>query len=499
MDKYKKSALIGYTGFVGTNLHLSYNFTNVYNSKNINDIIDNEFDIVVCCGISATKWWANMNPNIDMDNIMLLLNILKTIKTKKFILISTIDVYDNINGDIDEDTYINPNINHAYGKNRYYVETFIKEYFDNYHIIRLSGLFGYGLKKNIIYDILNAKLNEINLQSSFQWYSLDNLFDDMCYVLNNNIKLINLFTEPINNNELYDIFCKYKNCENIKIVYNNTINYDIKTKYGNKYWNTKNNIIVALESYINNMLYGKLIISNLSWKHNDNYEMLTKLNIFGIQTLEVSPYKYFNGINNCNLYSFQSLLYPNTWNLFEESEYVYDHLVNIIQLAHDNNVKVIVFGSPKNRNKNNLSYYDALNFSIEFFKKISVVCEQYNVCMVIEPNANYYGCDFIVNSNEGRELVLGVNSKYFRLHLDIGNMYLENENILECINNNLDILGHIHISSPKLENLCLWKDKINYKQLFIEIKKIYDGYLSIEMINMDDLDILRDIYYLVTL
>lgn len=496
MDLYKKSALIGYSGFVGTNLHLSHKFTNVYNSKNINEIVGNDFDIVVCCGISAMKWWANANPQMDMDNIISLLDILKTIKTKKFVLISTIDVYDNVNGNINEDTIINPNNNHAYGKNRYFVENFIINNFNDYHIIRLPGLFGYGLKKNIIYDFINDRLHEINKYSSFQWYDVGNLYNDFLYVLNNNIKLINLFPEPISNDELYGIFCNYKNCGDIMAINNNLVTYDVNTKYKNKYWDTKDNVVASLHNYIDNMLYGKLIISNLSWKHNDNSCMLNNLGIFGITQLEVSPHKYFSGDNNCNLYSFQSLLYPNTWNLFDDSEIVFDHFVKVIKLTHDNNVKVLVFGSPKNKKKNDLSYDDALSFAIEFFKRVSVICEQYNVIIVIEPNPRCYGCDFIINSIEGRQLVLAIDSKYIRLHLDFGCMYLENENILDCINNNLDILGHIHISAPKLENLYLWKDKINYREIIVEIKKVYHGYLSIEMINMDDYDILKDLYYL---
>ena len=96
MDKFNKTALIGYTGFVGSNLHLDYEFADVYNSKNINDIIDKEYDCIICAGITAQKWYANLHPNEDLEQINSLLNILKSVKTNLFILISTIDIY-NIN------------------------------------------------------------------------------------------------------------------------------------------------------------------------------------------------------------------------------------------------------------------------------------------------------------------------------------------------------------------------------------------------------------------
>lgn len=60
-------------------------------------------------------------------------------------LISTVGVYKNPNG-VDEDTPIDTDGLQPYGQNRYYLEQFIQDNFD-VTIIRLSGLFGNGLKK----------------------------------------------------------------------------------------------------------------------------------------------------------------------------------------------------------------------------------------------------------------------------------------------------------------------------------------------------------------
>ena len=84
--------------------------------------------------------------------------------------------------------------------------------------MRLPGLFAFGLKKNIIYDYLHGNLKELNMNSSFQWYDISDLYDDINYIIDSNIKIINLFTCPIKNNELFKLFVKYDNdCEfNIK-------------------------------------------------------------------------------------------------------------------------------------------------------------------------------------------------------------------------------------------------------------------------------------------
>lgn len=57
-----KSALIGYTGFVGNNLIGQAHFDDLYNSKNIGDACDREYDLLVCAAPSAEKWKANLDP-----------------------------------------------------------------------------------------------------------------------------------------------------------------------------------------------------------------------------------------------------------------------------------------------------------------------------------------------------------------------------------------------------------------------------------------------------
>ncbi|MFI5206247.1 MAG: pyridine nucleotide transhydrogenase, partial [Candidatus Paceibacterales bacterium] len=71
-------ALIGYTGFVGSNILAQRPFDLLYNSKNISDIANKNFNTVVCAGAPGTKWIANKNPEADLANIQNLINNLKT-------------------------------------------------------------------------------------------------------------------------------------------------------------------------------------------------------------------------------------------------------------------------------------------------------------------------------------------------------------------------------------------------------------------------------------
>lgn len=284
-----KRALIGYTGFVGSNLDRQIKFDYKFNSKNISDLVGLEIDELYCAGVSAVKWFANQNPQIDEEKIEELKNIIKQAKIKKFILISTIDIYDSF-GDVNESTIPNKDKQDTYGKNRYLLEEWVKQNYDDCLILRLPALFGKGLKKNFIYDLFNpipstiieekweelrqnltsenfdilksayiqnenknyefdksntqkAKILEIlenygftalnftNSNSKFPFYYLNNLKKDIEICFENKIKTLNLSVEPLS--------CKFIAKEVFdKVVDNNLskeVNYDFKSIYFDKF------------------------------------------------------------------------------------------------------------------------------------------------------------------------------------------------------------------------------------------------------------------------
>ena len=199
--------LIGYTGFVGSNLRKQFEFDGFYNSSNINDIKGKRFELVVCAGAPAAKWIANQNPEKDLDNINLLIDNLRYVTAGRFVLISTVDVYMDPRG-VDEDTPIAIEGLHPYGKHRFYLERAVRDVFKKVSIIRLPGLFGNGLKKNAIYDFINNNcLEMIHCDSVFQFYDLSRLYSDMEIVLKNELPLVNFSVQPIRIREIaLDVF-----------------------------------------------------------------------------------------------------------------------------------------------------------------------------------------------------------------------------------------------------------------------------------------------------
>ena len=66
---FVNNALIGYSGFVGSNILRKTSFNKLYNSKNIDEIQNIEFDTVVCAGAYGIKWKANKHPVEDLKSI----------------------------------------------------------------------------------------------------------------------------------------------------------------------------------------------------------------------------------------------------------------------------------------------------------------------------------------------------------------------------------------------------------------------------------------------
>jgi len=278
-----KKSLVGYTGFVGSNLCESTNFEGLYDVKNVQEGYGTEPDILVYSGVPAQKFIANQFPEKDFEVIESAINNIKKINPKKVILISTIDVYNNTI-ETNEDTIIDMDKLQPYGKNRYYLEKWVKENIEDYLIVHLPGLYGKNLKKNFIYDLINIVPSMINSQKfkeiisndnyikkyydiqengyykyngiaskedfdklkeyflnlgfsalnftdsrgSYQFYNLAYLWKHIEIALNNNLNILNLATEPVTASELF----KYIKGEEFNNILNKEVpNYNFKSKY----------------------------------------------------------------------------------------------------------------------------------------------------------------------------------------------------------------------------------------------------------------------------
>lgn len=251
------TALVGYTGFVGSNIYASGKIDTTYNSQNIEEAYGTSPDILIYAGVPAEKYLANQSPEKDQELIVRAEENISKINPKKLVLISTIDVFKNPS-DVDENSVVNIDGLHAYGYNRYLLEVWAREKYFNALIIRLPALFGKNLKKNFIYDYMNiipsmlkaskyeelvtkdsklrefyqiqdngfykvnvavedreelkqrfknlgfSALNFTDSRSMYQFYNLARLWNDIQIALDKEIRILHPATEPVSAGEIYE-------------------------------------------------------------------------------------------------------------------------------------------------------------------------------------------------------------------------------------------------------------------------------------------------------
>lgn len=277
-----KDALVGYTGFVGGNIARRHSFDGIYNSKNIEDAFGTKPDLLVYSGIRAEMFIANKFPEQDLALIDEAIKNISLIHSKRVVLISTISVYDNVMG-IDEDVAIDETKLQPYGKNRRYLEKWVMENCSDSLIVRLPALYGDGIKKNFIYDLINfipsmlneamykelssqdsfiassydlqgngfykcktidkSKLSELRTcfkrlgfsalnftdsRSQYQFYNLTYLWDHIKICLDNGVRIFNAATEPVIISDLMKFITGETFVNEIKNIYPRQ---DYRSKY----------------------------------------------------------------------------------------------------------------------------------------------------------------------------------------------------------------------------------------------------------------------------
>mgnify|MGYP001852011055 CR=1 FL=1 len=287
-------ALVGYTGFVGSNIRIAAGdkIEGLYNSKNIEEAYGMEPELLIYAGLRAEKYLANNAPEKDMELILQAEENIRKINPKRLVLISTIDVF-KVPKNVDETSDIETHELHAYGYNRYQLELWVRKNYPDALIIRLPGLFGKNIKKNFIYDYINmipfmlkkekfeelsqqspklkeyyklqdngfykvnvpdsekkdlkilfeelgfSALNFTDSRSKYQFYNLANLWNDLQTALNADIKLWHPATEPVSAAELY-MYLEGKDFVNK--LGGTPADYDYKTVYASV-WNGSNGYI----------------------------------------------------------------------------------------------------------------------------------------------------------------------------------------------------------------------------------------------------------------
>jgi len=155
-------AVFGANGFIGSSLctalsAMKYDVVPVIRS-NFSDHIGKHYDIVINSAHPAARFWAKNNPEKDFqETVQKTADIFYKCTFDKFVHISTVSARCQL------DT--------VYGRHKLAAESICN--FDDTLIFRLSSMFGGGLKKGVLIDMLNGQKVFVNGQSRYAFASVD--------------------------------------------------------------------------------------------------------------------------------------------------------------------------------------------------------------------------------------------------------------------------------------------------------------------------------------
>ncbi|HAJ72007.1 MAG TPA: sugar phosphate isomerase/epimerase [Methylophilaceae bacterium] len=246
----------------------------------------------------------------------------------------------------------------------------------------------------------------------------------------------------------------------------------------------------------------RLAISNIAWDTVEDEAVANLLNQYQVDAIDVAPSKYFPlpteataqeiqavkawwAARGIEITGMQALLFGTTGlNVFgneESQQTMLNHLNAVCRIAAGLGAKWLVFGSPKNRDRNGLSDEQVMRVAVPFFRHLGDIAQSYGVTICLEPNPAHYGANFMINSSETAQVVREVNHPAIKMQLDTGAMTMNHEIAEEVLQNAANLIGHIHASEPDL--LPVGDGKTDHDAVYAAVNQYLPQHVvSIEMV-----------------
>ncbi|MCX8065737.1 MAG: sugar phosphate isomerase/epimerase [Candidatus Hydrogenedentes bacterium] len=165
-------------------------------------------------------------------------------------------------------------------------------------------------------------------------------------------------------------------------------------------------------------------------------------------------------------------------------KYTAEYLKNLVNFCADIGGKVIVFGSPKQRNiMRDVTYNQALEYAKEVFSYALPVCENRDVTICLE-QLTHWETNFCHTVEEAVELIEAINHPNFRLILDTKAMAFLQEPRDVIIRKYGKYLRHYHANDDNL--LGPGMGKVDFVPIIRALYDIgYKGYISVEVFKFE--------------
>jgi len=214
-------------------------------------------------------------------------------------------------------------------------------------------------------------------------------------------------------------------------------------------------------------------ISNIGWQPEtvkNNTEMALNL---GFDYIESA---YAKVPLSKSVYAVQGIFFGSGIPSFLDPR-CYDHLCKVVDYCLNNNIKIITLGSPSMR-------VGSKKHMLELLLQIDDYINKRDCIVCVEPNARKYGGEYYYTVDE-----IADDIGYFyniKTMIDSGNLYLEGLNPTAEFEKHKDYIYHVHISTPDLEPVSLYRQ---YANIISDIKTLgYDKNITYEFMKSYDLE-----------
>ncbi len=162
-----------------------------------------------------------------------------------------------------------------------------------------------------------------------------------------------------------------------------------------------------------------------------------------------------------------------------------EYLAELARLCRDLGGKILVLGSPKQRNLAPLgiSHEEGMRHAADCIGRAAGTFEDLGVTLAIEPLGPEEG-DFLNLTEQGIELAKMIDSPAVKLHLDVKAMSSESKPIADIIRDSRDWVVHFHANDANRRGPGM--GEIDFVPILAALDEIgYDGWVSVEVFDYE--------------
>jgi D-psicose/D-tagatose/L-ribulose 3-epimerase len=250
----------------------------------------------------------------------------------------------------------------------------------------------------------------------------------------------------------------------------------------------------------------KLAVSNIAWDEPEQPEILAAFPALGVTGIEIAPTKLWPDWRGADpaagqqvrhaieakglcIPAIQSVLFglPDL-QLFGSADCqtaLVKHLTEVAKLAGALGAEAIVFGSPRNRDRGELSLAQAMDRAVPVLRQVGEACAAAGTCFCLEPNPEAYNCNFLTHWQDVAELAERVGHPGVGIHLDTACITLAEDDPVEAIAACGAAIRHFHVSEPALG--AFTNPVIGHGRIGAALRSSgYSRFVSIEMRRQPD-------------